>query len=73
MKNELHIPPLLHFSTINNISMSVERSNFILVFFKAAYHANPGAETNFAGSSSYILIHIFLKFSKTSANNNVLL
>ena len=53
--------------------MSVERSNFILVFFNAAYHANPGAETNFAGSSSHILIHIFLKFSKTSANNNVLL
>ena len=59
------------FSTIDNISISVKRSNFTLVFFKAAYHANPGAEKNFAGSSSYIPIHIFLKFSNTSVNNNV--
>ena len=49
----------------------VKRSNFTLVFFKAAFHANPGAERNFAGSISYFLRHIFQKFSKTSANNNV--
>ena len=42
-----------------------------MVFFKAACHANPGGEINFEGSSSYILRHIFLKFSNTSANNNV--
>ena len=62
--------------------MSVKRSNFTLVFFKAACHANPGAERNFAGSSLYILIHIFLKFSNKSAkimyhfehtNHNILL
>ena len=47
--------PLTPFSTINNISISVKRSNFTLVFLKAAYHANSGAEENFAGSSSYIL------------------
>ena len=38
----------------------------------AVYHANPDAERNFEGSSSYILRYLFLKFSNTSANNNVL-
>ena len=42
------------------------------MFFKAACHANPRAERNFAKSSSYILKHIFLKFSNSSANSNVL-
>ena len=41
--------PLLSFCTINNISISVKRSNYTLIFFKAACHANPGAEKNFAG------------------------
>ena len=32
--------------------MSVDNSNFISIFFKAATcHANPGAERNFAGSN----------------------
>ena len=65
------IPPPIHFPFINNISISIRRSNFTLVFFKAGYHANPGTERNFARSGSYILIHIFLKFSNTSASNNV--
>ena len=51
--------------------VSVKTSNFTLVSFKAAYHANPATEGNFAGSSSYMLIHIFVKLSSTSANNNV--
>ena len=38
------------FATINNISTSVNNSNFTSVFFKAAYHANSGAERNFTGS-----------------------
>ena len=38
------------FSTINSISISVNNSNFTSVFFKAACHANPGAEGNFTGS-----------------------
>ena len=71
--NRMIYSPLTPFSTINNISISVKRSNFTLVFSKAAYHANPGAEENFAGSSSYILRHISLKFSYTSANNSLLL
>ena len=53
--------------------MWVKRSNFTLVFVKAACHGNAGAKKNSAGSSSYILRHIFLKFSNLSANNNVLL
>ena len=69
---EWHIPPLIPFSIINDISITIKISNFTLDFFKAAcHHANPGAEINFAGSSLYILTDIFLKFSNTSANNNV--
>ena len=49
----LHIPPLIPFSNINNTLISVKRSNCTLVFIKAACHANPGAERNFAGSSYY--------------------
>ena len=48
---ERHIPPLIHFSTFNNISMSVNDSNFALVFFKAACHANTEAERKFIGSN----------------------
>ena len=66
-KMEWHIPPLIPFSTINNRSTSIKRSNMTLVFYKAACHADPGAGRNFAGSSLYISRHIFLKFSNTSA------
>ena len=48
----LNIPPLMPFSVINNMSISVNKSNFASVFFKAACHANPGAEKIFAGSYS---------------------
>ena len=51
--------------------MSVKRFNCTFVFYTAAYHANPGAERKQAGSSLYISRHTFLKFSNTSANNNV--
>ena len=61
------------FSSINDISISVKRSNITLVFFKATCHANPRAERKFAGSSSHFLKHIFLKFSNTTANDNVFL
>ena len=42
--------------------ISVKESNFALVFFKAACHANPGAKRNFLGSSSYISTHISTVF-----------
>ena len=68
----LHIPPLIPFSTINNILISVKSYNFTLVLFRATCHGNSGAEKKFAWPSSYILRRIFLKFSNTSVNNNVL-
>ena len=62
---------LIAFSIINNISVSVNDSSSTFVFFKQACHANPGADTKYTGSSSYISRHIFLKFSYISASNNV--
>ena len=41
-----HIPPLIPFSTISNKLTSVNNSNFICVFFKHAFHANPNADEN---------------------------
>ena len=64
---EWYTPLLIPFSTINNISITVKRSNFTLVFC----HANPGAERKQAGSSSYIFSIITRKFSNISANSNV--
>ena len=52
------------FFTINNISISVKRSNFTLVFFKAACHPNSGAVKK-QGESKV------RKFSNASAHNNV--
>ena len=60
-------------STINNILISVNRSSFTLVFFKAACHGNPGAVRKWAESSSCISRQVFQKFSSTSVNNNALL
>ena len=48
----------------------VNNSSSTPVFLKQACHANPGAYKRWAGSSSYISIHLFLKFSNTSASNN---
>ena len=66
-------PPLIPFPSINKTLISVKRSNFTLVFFKAACHANPGAVRKQTGSGSHISRQIFHKFSNISANNNVLL
>ena len=38
------IQPLVSFSTINSISISVNDSYSTFVFFKHACHANPGAD-----------------------------
>ena len=59
------------FSSINNISISVNNSNSTSGFFKQAYHANPCADKKWGGSSSYISTHLFLKFSNISTGNNV--
>ena len=68
--NYITYPASYTFSISNNISISVKRSSFTFDFLKFACHANLGAKRNFAESSSYILIHIFIKFSNTPANNN---
>ena len=66
-----HISPLIPFSIISSISISVHNSSFTFVFFKATWHANPGAYKNFAVSKWKTFKHIFLKFSKTSAKSNI--
>ena len=66
-----HIPPQIPFSTISSTSTSVNNSNSTSVFFKHSCHANPGAHKKCAGSNSYTLIHMLLKFSNASASNNV--
>ena len=40
----------------------------MFVFFKHSYHANPGNDKKLAGSNSYTLRDVFLKFSNTSAS-----
>ena len=52
---------------LRSISTSVNKSNSIPIFFKAACQANSGTERNFAGSSSSNSKAILLTFSKTSA------
>ena len=47
----LHIPPLIPFSYIINISLSVNNSNSTPVFFKHNCQANPGTDKKCAGSS----------------------
>ena len=59
------------FSGISNISILVNNSSSISVFLKQSCHANPGVDTKMSRSSSYISIHLFLKFSSTSASNNL--
>ena len=70
LMNNMPFPPLIPFSTIINISISVNRSNFTFFFFKAACHANPGAEEKISRSSPYISTAILRKFLNTSASNN---
>ena len=50
--------PLIPFSTMNNISIPVKRSNFTLVLFKATRLANPGALRKRPESNSYIHFEI---------------
>ena len=55
--------------TINNISMSVSSSNSPSVFFKATFHANPGAVREQPWSSPYILRKMFRKLLNVSIIN----
>ena len=58
-------------STINNKSISVNNSNSTSIYFKHAFHADPGAYKKRAGSSWYIKIHLLRKPSNKSASSNV--
>ena len=49
--NMYHISPLIPFSAIKNMSISVNNSNLISVFFKHACHSNPDADKSLVGSS----------------------
>ena len=53
------------------ILLIVNNSNFVSVFFKLVCHVDPGVDNKQAGSSPYISINLFLKFSNVSASNNV--
>ena len=68
-----NIPPLIPFSIIIYMSVSANTSNFTLVSFKAASHANPGAERKWRILRPYTLSQIFRKSLNTSATKNVLL
>ena len=60
------IPPLILFSTVNTISISVKNFNLSSIFFKAAFKANQELESILVG-----LAHKFLnKFSKVLKNIN---
>ena len=45
--------------------------NLHFFFLKRACHANSGVDKKREGSSPYISMHLFRKFSNTSAKNNV--
>ena len=65
------IPPLIPFSSFSE-KWTSQLQFFTSVFFKAAFHANPGAETKWTGSLSYISIHLFQKISNISASKDFL-
>ena len=48
----------MHFSTFNNISISVKLFTFYLDFFKFGSHADARAERNQAESIIYLKAHI---------------
>ena len=65
------MPPLVPFSNINNMSTSVNNSNFTFVNFYIGVHASPGTDKKLHGSSLYWIKHTFIKFSNTSTSNAV--
>ena len=62
------ILPLIPFSNIKTISISVSNSNFTWVIFKHASIANPGVVQKYAGSNLYSFKQTFLNCSNVSAN-----
>ena len=58
----------MHFSTVNNISISVKLFTFSLDFFKVGCHADAGAERNQAESSRIKLIYLKTHISQVLKN-----
>ena len=61
-----NIPPIIPFSAINFVWISIDSSGLTFVFCRTVCHDNLGAERNWAGSGSYVSMHLFWKFSNTS-------
>ena len=61
------ISPLVPFSIIKTILISVSNSNFTLALFKQVSIANLGVVQKYAGSNSYSFKHKVLNFSNISA------
>ena len=70
--NRIIYSSLIPFPTINNILILIKRFNFTLVFLKAAFHASPAAIIKRVPQFN-LFYDMFQKFSKTSANNIVML
>ena len=49
----------------------IKSSNSISAFFWHACHATPGGGKKYAGSSSYISMHLLVKLSNTSGSNSI--
>ena len=54
-----HIPLLIPFSTINNISISVKRSNCTFILFEAACHTNQEPK-EILHNQSHIFLYTYL-------------
>ena len=66
---ERHIPPLIPFSTIVTYQYQLKGKILLWSFLKVLAMLIQELKESFAGSSLYILKHIFLKFPDTSPNN----
>lgn len=62
-------PPRMPFVIIKIISLSVRRSSWTPVVYSIVLQASPAAVKYHAGSSWYVCIHKFRKFSITSAKS----
>ena len=66
-----YIAPFIPFSTIINILLFANNSNFNLHILNKLAMLIQVQIKKWAESSAYVLIHLFLKLSNTSAINNV--
>ena len=65
------MPSLIPSSTINNITQSVNNSNFTFIFLNMLAMIILVTIRNVQDQARYTLMHMFLKFSNTSGSNKV--